>query len=483
MPRSRTLITVFTAIVASSTFAHAQQWQPLKNKAHFNAGAVLLLTDGTVIVHSEQADLWNWYKLRPDHSGSYINGTWKRAARMPSGYEPLYFGSAVLADGRLLIEGGEYNNGDQIWTNKGAIYDPVTDKWTMVKPPKGWSTVGDASTVILANTTLMLANSLTSQAALFNARKLSWTSTGKGKADSNEEEGWTLLPSGDALTVDAYGDRGNGKGSEIYNPATGRWSSAGSTIVRLWDTFGSHEIGPAVLRPDGTVLATGANGQGAGHTAIYNTATGKWSKGPDFPDNLNIADGPAALEINGNVIMMASPGVFDTGAVFFEWDGSKLSRVSGPPNASHDSSFQGHFLVLPDGHLMFTDFTKDIEILTPQGTYQSSWQPAITSAPRSLTRGKSYLIKGTQFNGLSQGAAYGDDFQSATNFPLVRLVNRSSGHVFYCRTKDHSTMGVQTGSAIVSTHFMVPADAETGASTLYVVANGIPSPGASVTVK
>jgi hypothetical protein len=36
-------------------------------------------------------------------------------------------------------------------------------------------------------------------------------------------------------------------------------------------------------------------------------------------------------------------------------------------------------------------------------------------------------------------------------------------------------MGVATGSAIVSTHFDVPRAIESGANTLQVVANGIPS--------
>jgi len=44
-------------------------------------------------------------------------------------------------------------------------------------------------------------------------------------------------------------------------------------------------------------------------------------------------------------------------------------------------------------------------------------------------------------------------------------------------------MGVATGSAIVSTNFDVPAGAEKGASTLEVIANGIPSPVVSVKVQ
>jgi hypothetical protein len=55
-----------------------------------------LLTDGTVMVHSEQDNSQLWYKLTPDNTGSYINGTWKQMASMPSGYAPLYFGSAFF---------------------------------------------------------------------------------------------------------------------------------------------------------------------------------------------------------------------------------------------------------------------------------------------------------------------------------------------------------------------------------------------------
>jgi hypothetical protein len=100
-----------------------------------------------------------------------------------------------------------------------------------------------------------------------------------------------------------------------------------------------------------------------------------------------------------------------------------------------------------------------------------------------VIHGRSYVISGTQFNGLSQGAAYGDDGQSATNYPLVRITNSATGHVLYARTYNHSTMAVATGSAIVSTHFAVPAGIELGASEIQVVANGIPSTAAAVTVQ
>lgn len=68
-------------------------------------------------------------------NGSYVNGRWQSIAPrcrpsaaalnpMPAGYAPLYFASAGLPDGRMIVEGGEYNNLNAAWTNKGAIYDP-----------------------------------------------------------------------------------------------------------------------------------------------------------------------------------------------------------------------------------------------------------------------------------------------------------------------------------------------------------------------
>jgi len=239
----------------------------------------------------------------------------------------------------------------------------------------------------------MQANCCTTQTALLDAKTLTWTPTGSAKFDINDEEGWTLLPTNEVLTVDAYVPIGitydpNGTNSEIYNPGTGSWSTAGSTIVQLWDSghgcggqhHASFELGPGVLRPDGTVFYSGANSCAAGHTAIYNSNTGEWSVGPDFPNGLDVADGPAALLPTGNVLVNTSPGIFNTPAVFFEFDGTKLNPVAGPPNASIDSSFFGNMLVLPTGQVLFTDFSNDIEIYTPSGTYNSAWAPAIKSA-------------------------------------------------------------------------------------------------------
>jgi|HubBroStandDraft_6_1064221.scaffolds.fasta_scaffold154545_1 hypothetical protein len=478
------------ATLAFAGLASAQTWQPLKHEPSFPVGAIALLTDGTVLLHVEQVEsqAGDWYKLTPDDTGSYLNGTIKQIASLPSGYGPWYFGSVVLPDGRYIIEGGEYNEGSGDWTNKGAIYDPVKNKWTAVNPPSGWAQIGDAQSVILPTTagTYMQADCCSIDMALFNPKTLKWTATGKGKADWNDEEGWTLLPDGNVLTVDAYVSGGSGTNSEIYDTPKGTWSTGGSTIEQLWGSS-THEVGPAVLLPNGTVFATGANDSGAGRTAIYNSKTKKWAKGPSFPtvngvSDLDAADAPGALEINGNAIVMTSPGFGGTGAVFFEWNGTKLTHIAGPPNGPSDSSYYGHFLVLPTGELLFSDFSSDLELFTSKGTYKKAWAPTITSVPTTITHGKSYVVKGTQFGGESLGGVYGDDFQDATNWALVRITNTASGHVVYAKTTFPSSYSVQSGTKAESTNFAVPASIQTGASTLEVVTNGIPSAPVKVTV-
>jgi len=134
-------------------------------------------------------------------------------------------------------------------------------------------------------------------------------------------------------------------------------------------------------------------------------------------------------------------------------------------------------MVLPDGgHILLTDGTTDVDVYIPAGpASKSSWAPTVISYPGSVTRGDSYTITGTQFNGLSQGAAYGDDVQTATNFPLVRLTNLSDGNVYYAPAKNFSTMGVATGSEVVSATFVPPISMESGLFSLEMVANGLAS--------
>lgn len=468
--------------------AAAQHWQAAPTFPGSGAGTAILTPVGDVLVQELTGPAQfggfatgQWYVLHPDAHGSYATGFWGGPFSTPSGYAPLYFGSAVLPDGRVLVEGGEYNGAPPaVDTTRGALFDPSSGSFIdSIAHPSGWAKIGDAPTVILPNGKLMLGDCCSTKEAIFNASTLTWTSTGAGKADPNSEEGWTLLPNGKVLAVDTQ----NGNESELYDYTTGKWSLAGNTPQFLGNKCGMNivpELGPAVLRPDGSVVAIGANT----HTAIY-SAKGVWSKGPNFPAGFGVADGPAALLPDGNVLVQVSSinPCFASPSRYYEitLDGNTLKSVVAPPNAPNEASFDGRMVVLPNGgHILHTDGTTDVEVYIPAGSAQSSWAPHITSHPASISEGGTYTLKGTQFNGLSQGAAYGDDAQSATNFPLVRI--NIGGFSYYLPTHNFSS-GVATGAKTVSTEFDLPFFIGTGAATLQVVANGLASNAVSVTVK
>lgn len=489
MKLCRTLGISLLGVLIWSSIAMAQEpftagtWTKTKNTPASGVSHAILLNDGSVLVNSmffeNHAD--PWYRLIPDSTGSYVNGTWSNAGTLPSGYNPLYFASQLLPNGEVVVMGGEYNNGSAVWTTKGALYNPATNKWTNLAAPSGWTSVGDAQSIILPSGKMMLANCCTTQEAILtlNGSTASWATTGTGKFDWNDEEGWTMLPGGNILTVDAYVGQPTccKLGYQIYNPTTGAWTTpTNNTIVNLVDP-GSLELGPSPLLPNGTVFQAGATT----NNAIYTASTGTWAVAPSFGSGLDIADGPAAVLPNGNALFDTSPGVFETGSVFFEWDGKNLNKTTAPANAHLDSSYVGNMVVLPTGQVLFTDFTSDVEIYTPSGSACKNCAPTITSAPTTIKHGATNVkISGTQFNGLDQGAYYGDDNQAATNFPIVRITD-STGAVVYC--KSHSWVGgVATGSKVVSTQIDVPSTIHTGPATLVVVANGIASAPKTVTI-
>ncbi len=485
----KSFVSALLLALAFSSPAPAQTVQRVASQPPVAIQLSFLLTDGSVIAQSSNQPQ-NWYKYTPDAFGSYMTGTWTQVATLPRGYAPTAYTSAVLADGRLAITGGEYNVGGQYQlqlTNLGAIYNPWTNNWISLGHPAGWQYIGDSPGTVLRGGQFFVGQKLTKQAAYLDPKTLKWMIVKTaGKADFNAEEGFTLLPDGSVLTTDVK----DAPNSERYIPSKSVWITAGSTIVDLHSPtsvrgclkygprpedcyYPPGEIGPSVLRPDGTVLATGsgsgASGSGVGHTAIYHTSgrlTGTWTAGPDFPNGDNAGDSFAVLLPSGNVL------VFGVSGNLYEFTGSKFIPTGGA---------SGSPLLLPTGQVLILG--NGLNLYTPQGKPQPAWAPQVKSLSTRLTHGRTYTVAGTQFNGLSQAMSFGDEFQNATNYPLVRITNRATGHVTYARTHDHSSMGVATGATIVSTYFDVPARMDTGSSVLEVVANGIASVPITVTVQ
>jgi hypothetical protein len=401
-------------------------------------------------------------------------------------YAPYAFASSVLADGRVLVVGGEYNPPDAPFalTNKGAIYDPVANTWAQVAPPPGWDFIGDSSSILMPNGKFVVGDKLDMRIAELDPATMTWTELGSaGKADFNAEEGWTLLPDGSFLTIDVLDTPNTERYMYTDAPGAGQWVGIGPTPHSLTWNYGlvplaypggiydpPGETGPCMLRPNNTVFCTGAAGEGPtdiAHTAIFDIESNQWTAGPDFPPGEDTGDASAALLPSGSVLVSGATGTL------YEFDGTVLRQTS--------TANGGLVMPLPTGEVLVSGFLVAIYTTDAQ-TVDPAWAPSISESPASVQPGKSYAISGTQFNGLSQAQALGDELQAPTNYPLVRIVNRASGNVAYARTHDHSSMGVATGDLVVTTTFDVPPGIESGASDLVVVANGIASQPVSVDV-
>ncbi len=479
-----------TAVRAPAKRPDGSVWQPLTNQPSFGAMCPLLLTDGTVLVgnvngSSDGGTGTSWFKLTPDITGSYVNGTWTKLADMQAGYEPLYVASAILPDGRVIVEGGEYNNGNGVWSGQGSIYDPVANTWTPVQPPAGigqTNSIGDANGIVLDNGMFMLSPVYTPASGtqqLFNPSNLSWTATGKNNQITNDEASQSLLQNGRILSTASYDNSSKHTQAQLYNSKTGNWNRTSAPAVQLWDV--NSEIGPQVTMLNGAIFAFGST---LGHTATYQGST--WTSGPDMPvvdsQQYGMADAPATILPSGHILAMGGPGYAMIPAHFFVYDGTSFTQTDDTPNAVNDSNFQGNMLLLPTGQVLLTDQSGDVEIYTDPAAPAAGAAPTNVTMPKNVVLGTTYTFRGNQLGGVTQGSAYGDDYQSATNYPILRITNNATQHVFYARTFGFSQMTV-TPNALSGASFTLPTDIEAGASQIVVVASGFASAPAAINIR
>ena len=500
------LMLVACALFPPSHVKALGHWTPLARQPSGAVGLMLLLPDGTVMAASRVTDPTEtppssgsriWYRLTPDIRGSYTNGTWTTNSPMNS--TRLWYSSAVLRDGRVFVAGAEYGTG-------GAtveLYDPGSDAWTQIPVPAGLvdtSNPGDGANggfrdsgcKLLSDGTVLMAPVFPvafNGTVIFdpNANSLA---AGPPYRRNQEEASWVKLPDDSILTIDSSDIR-----AERYIPSLRRWIDDSDVQdhlgnpVDLYDLIGG-EIGAAMLLPDSRAIFLGATGKSALYTPTGDTNTGTWAAGPIIPRGLITADAPLAMMANGKILCAVGPALYqDNGGKvqyppptsFFEYDYSigttgTFTQVSSPTgtadNTDSIAQYKTLMLNLPDGTVLYSHFGSDLYVYQPDGSPLLAGKPSISSI--TLNGNGSYHLSGTGINGISEGAAYGDDAQMDSNYPLVRLTG-GSGNVFYARTYNWSSTSVMTGNRPVTTEFTLPAGLPVGSYSLVVVANGIAS--------
>jgi hypothetical protein len=445
------------------------------------ANAMWLMQDGSVLVNL--AGGTQLMALRPDGQGSYANGSWTDEGNFL--LEKDDFASAVLSDGRLLTCGGEHIDGSpaQAETNFCEIYDPGAQSSTQLSAPPDWDAIGDSPSVVLNDGTFLLGNTQDrrSQVALLDPSTLTWTF---GGGDNTDEQGYTLLQTGDVIRAGVYDQT-----SMRYDPGVKAFVPDAPLPVMLGADAGNggNEIGPGITLMDGRVIWFGATG----HTCIYTPGAegndGTWVQGPDLPTTSNqlvTSDAPAILEPNGKILLVVATNETTFPFALLEYDpvlNAFFTVDNAPPGATLGNPA---LLLLPNGHglVSFNDGTWYDAAFTPGGN--PSWAPTITSFPGLVAGNSTVTLAGTQLCGLSECYSFGDDSQQAENYPMVRFVD-SGGGVTYARAHDVSTRSIapgEPGTVLVDIPIsLAPATGAPATYSVQVVAMGIPS-GQDITV-
>jgi autotransporter-associated beta strand protein len=452
------------SLVGALRLDGAGKWTALVNPAPDAVDTMLLLSDGRVLA-ANAGDKY-WFQLSPDNHGSYITGTWKSLASMHD--TRLYYSSAVLRDGRVFVAGGEYGSGK----DTAEVYDPVKNQWTYTA--YAWQSFSDSVSKILPDGRVLVAPVgpvPSGTTIIYDPTSDVWHSGGKLYRGSYQDEAsWVKLPDDSILTIDPFGTN-----SERYLPASNTWINDGIVPVALYDPYGG-ELGAAFLLADGRAFFLGSSG----HTAFYmptgTTAPGTWTRGPDFPNGQGTPDAPAAMMVNGKILCVTSPkptssNHFPTPTSFYEYDpvANSFTNVTFPTGTTDLLPYSTRMLDLPDGTVLFSESSRQLYVYQPDGSPLAAGKPVINSI--SQNNDGSYHLVGTLLNGISEGAAYGDDAQMSSCYPLVRLTN-STGSVFYARTYDWSSTSIMTGQRQLSTEFTLPTNIASGTFNLVVSANG-----------
>lgn len=485
-------VTLVAATLCLPGFAFAEgTWLPLSSTPPGGIETMLLLPNGTVM--AQNGGSTTWYSLTPGSTGGYTNGSWGTLASMH--YSRLYYSSDVLPSGNVFVAGAEYGNG----TTNAEIYNPSANSWSIVSIPSGIINKNnyiqsdgangegfiDSDSVLLSNGKVLITpvgEYTYGETTTYDPVANAW-STATLQHGGNEDEACTvMLPDNSILVVDSGSTT-----AERYIPSSNTWITDSSCPVSLYDPYGTEE-GPGFLLPNGKAFFIGSTPNTAIYTPSGSTSPGSWVTGPAIPGNLGAPDAPAAMMNNGKVLCALSPtpfgssssDIFTTPTYFYEYNYASGSigaftqiHAPGGGYTRNEVTYNDRMLDLPDGTVLFTDGGTQLYVYVPDGSQLTSGQPTINNVQWN-TDG-SLHITGTLFNGISQGAAYGDDAQMNSNYPLVRFT--SGGNVYYGSTYNWSSTSVQTGGQVVTTECTVPAAVfdYPGEFSLQVVANGIAS--------
>jgi hypothetical protein len=381
------------------------------------AGLILAgdLVNGNTFLYDIGADSWS-------PSGTKI---YAGEASDEEGWSKLPDGTLLTYDlFQSIATGGSY----------AEKYNPVTGTWSGISPSDG-----------TANGTIPL---LSSSALGYELGPL------------------LRLQDGRILVI------GANQHTALYTPSTNTWAAGPDISGSLNGNaapFGADDA-PAAILPNGHVILAADAGPSP-VTTTGNTTNGSniitnipstalfqvgWAvAGSGIPGNATITsvDSPNQVHLNLNATATATGvsltfgGIFSAPTQLFDFNpvANTITPVSPAiPDANLNTipSFVTRMLVLPTGQMLFSDSGRQLYLYTGDGAANPALRPVVNNI--SFVAPRTFTLTGKQLNGQSAGSDYGDDVESDSNYPIVKMTS-PAGVVYYGRTTGWSSFGVAGG--------------------------------------
>ncbi len=313
-----------------------------------------VMADGRVLVAGGQAPLSPGFGLRYALIFNPVSQTWSNAQSMA--HARYYPSLAELADGHMVVLSGTDEDGDIV--RPLEVFDPSTGTWSQLPPSANVESDRLYPRMALLPDGRLFRAGEDQRARAFDPATNTWTNVAAMAYGDRGAGGAVLLP-GLAKVLSVGGAKGlrATRTAEVIDmsSATPKWRSTGA----MHEARANMNL---VLLPDGSVLAVGGGqtplwGLSVKSAELYDPATGKWK-------------------------LMASQQVQRT--------------------------YHSTALLLPDGRVLSAGSdigtqSETIELYSPAYLFRGS-RPVISSVPASLTYGQTFTLDTPQAGDVSRVA-------------------------------------------------------------------------------
>jgi N-acetylneuraminic acid mutarotase len=395
--------------------------------------------------------------------------------------------AVLLPDGMVLVSGGKDETGIPICNSE--VYDPATDNWSVVGALNEGRT--DFTATLLTDGKVLTVggqglSEVLGSTEVYDRTTRTWTATGRlstprdGSTASLLPDGKVLMAGGEDFASDHLST------AELYDPDTGAWSLTGAMSA-------PRSRHTATLLRNGTVMVAGGLGGSSPNNAVarvelYDPATGSWTTTGSLLNGR--VDHGAALLRDGKVLVAGGHIGFDTNVVAVITATAELfdpATGTWAPTGAMGTNRSGFSMtLLPNGQVLIAGGGNSNGLIAGAELYDPAtarWTPTgPLRAPRAghtatlLPNGKVLVAGGSEPDAKPQTDTFSSaelyDPATGTWSPTGAMIERRAGHTATVLPSGEVLVaggGLQLVSTFTTTAELYDPATETWTATIPVI--------------